>query len=631
MIKLDKVSKVYEGKSLFNNLTYSFEKNSLYVITGDSGSGKTTILDLIYEITKPSSGSVVNSNVSIAYDALESFFFNKYTVFENICYILKIKNKQENLPLVEKYLKMLNIHGCKHKSIDHLSIGQKKRIGIVAALALNFDYYILDEPYADLDRANRNKVTSLIKTKVNEGKTVIITSHQRELFDDYDFKQFKVSDKISIYSYSFKELENENIIKKPLKKMMFKDLINVGIRLRHLMIGLMIALISLSLLFFQNNYLNEKNYFDDNIFVMNNTNDSLMNYYDNIFDYVSGDLEYDVLDLKASSPVIALPITLYSNNYDLKDNEIVISSLIYDIYHDKSFESLGIKTPKQLIKKVVYFNEKNYIVKEVIELDTNVVFISDDQMRNYEIIIFGKSEKLHFINDEIILKEGNIPTNNNKYIEIIGDISLNVGDVIDDLFLVTGISSNNDFYIREEDFKKYYLQNVKGKKVLYNNEKSDIENILKISSISYKNLKDEADREFENIILIQEESNQDYIVSILILTIVLVIIVAIIDFYQVKNKIDMHRFMKNSDIWIYANIIFNIVFKYLIIYVFSILIFNILKVVLVYTYNMESFVGNFAYLFKYGLICLLTNIVVMSGLYLLNKVFNRLNMQIRNN
>lgn len=631
MLKLNKITKKYEKKILFQNLTYEFKRNSLYVISGESGFGKTTLLDILYEITKPSSGSVVNNGVSVAYDALESFLLKEYSVFENLCYILKIKNEDKNIYLIEKYLKLLNIYGCKHKNIDHLSLGQKKRVGLVATLLLDCDYYILDEPYADLDMANRNRVTSLIKIKLEEGKAVIITSHQRELLNDFNFNQFKVSDKVNIFSYHLREKESENIIKKPFKIFLFKDLLKITFGFRHLMIALMIAIFSLSILFFENNYLNKQNYFDENIFVMNNTNDLIIEYYESIFDYISGDLEYIILDLSATVEVIALPVSIYSKTHVLKENEVIISSLIYDLYKDKSFESLGVSSSDELIDKTVYFNENKYIVKDVIDLDTNVIYLSDEVMRNDLIIIAGKRERLNIIKDEIILKEGIMPTNNNKYIEIIGDISLNVGDIIDDVFLVTGISNDNNFYIREDDFKKHYLQNVMGKKVLYSNDKSKIENTLKISSISYKNLKDEADIEYENLMLIQNETNQDFVSFYLIVTIVLVLVVAIIDFYKVKNRIDMHRFMKNSSVRIYTNIIFNVVFKYLIIYAFSILFFYLLKVVLIYIFNSTSFSSNLEYLFKYGLLCIATNIVIISALYLLNKGLGKLNNQIRKN
>ena len=221
MIKFNNVTHKYGNNIILRNLTYTFNSNGLYIITGESGCGKTTILDLLYKLIKPTQGKIINNNI-IAYDAITNLFLTDDTVLDNLKNILKIQNNEENYPLVEEYLDILNIKGCKHKKIKHLSVGQRRRVGIIATLALDCDFYLLDEPFADIDKYNRMRVTSLIEKKLNEGRSVIITSHQTELLNNYQFSNFKVNDRINIYSYESNLLVKRTNEKKS-KKFFYND------------------------------------------------------------------------------------------------------------------------------------------------------------------------------------------------------------------------------------------------------------------------------------------------------------------------------------------------------------------------------------------------------------------------
>jgi ABC-type multidrug transport system ATPase subunit len=631
MIKFDKVSKKYGINILYEHFTYEFAKSNIYVITGESGSGKTSILDILYKITKPSRGSIIYENTISSYNAVSSFFLDEYSVFENLFYILKIRNQEKNISLVEEYLEFLNINGCKHKNIKNLSAGQKRRVGIIATLSLDSDYYILDEPYADLDKSNRDKVTRLIKRKRDEGKTVVITSHQNDLLDDCSFVKFQVSDKINILNYDASDriiIPEKKIVQ---EKYILNSLVRVKIGIRHFIIALMISILSLTLLLFNQQYLNNKSDIDGNIYVLENTNSSLIDYYDNIFDYIEGDMVYEALNYNAVSSVIALPVSLYNENYMLKENEVIVSSLVYEKYKDKSFESLGLDGSNHLIGKYIIFKDNRYIVKEVLDLMTNVIYLSDEKMRSSQFIVSGKNQTLEFIQVETILKEGLIPKDNNKYIEIISNMDFHIGDIIDNVYIVSGISVDNKFYMRKDDFKKHYLQAVPGKKIIYTSENNDIENILKVLSISFTNLKEEADKTIELNQSMQLESNQVIIKTLFYAIIFVVISVTVVDFLFIKNKINLHRFMKVNFFKMMFSLLLNIFVKYITILVFSIIFIYLSSNVLIFIFNLQNFTIKLDRLLNYGLICFIISIVAMLTSFLVNKIVNKLHIHIREN
>lgn len=629
MIKFNNVTHKYGNNIILRNLTYTFNSNGLYIITGESGCGKTTILDLLYKLIKPTQGKIINNNI-IAYDAITNLFLTDDTVLDNLKNILKIQNNEENYPLVEEYLDILNIKGCKHKKIKHLSVGQRRRVGIIATLALDCDFYLLDEPFADIDKYNRMRVTSLIEKKLNEGRSVIITSHQTELLNNYQFSNFKVNDRINIYSYESNLLVKRTNEKKS-KKFFYNDLILSKLKIRYFILSLMIALLSISLIFVQSQENYTRNYIDSNIYVLYNTNEALLNYYDYTFDYIQGDLNYSTLNFQASSSVIALPVSLYQNQYILNENEILISKIIYENYQHVSFESLGIDKPDKLKGKNVTFDNESYIVKDVLDIEYNVVYLSDEKLRNKTIYISSRPKTLEIIKEDMILKEGKMPQDNARYFEIIGDENCYIGDIINDLFLVTGISNDNKFYLRYDDFKLYYLQNTKSNKIVYSNDKIKIESFLTISSIAYENLHDQKTLVIENELAIQKLSNQSLIFALKIITIIVILIIGVLEYIRIRKRINIHRFMKTNSVIILANLIINSIIKFIFTIIISILVFIILRAALVYVVNTSYLTKSINLLIKYNILALGLFIIVIDLIFMIYNLFNKMNIFIRKN
>lgn len=167
-------------------------------IAGHTGSGKTTLVQLLDKLLTPSSGTVYLNGEDIfdrKYDTKKLrrsvgivFQYPEYQLFEET--VLKdVSFGPGNLGLSEKEAeeaarKALGQVGMKEKDFSvspfELSGGQKRRVAIAGVLAMNPEVLILDEPTAGLDPEGRDEIFSLLKTLQKNGMTVILVSHSME-------------------------------------------------------------------------------------------------------------------------------------------------------------------------------------------------------------------------------------------------------------------------------------------------------------------------------------------------------------------------------------------------------------------------------------------------------------------
>ena len=191
MIELKNISKSY-GKNVLKDVTYTFEKNKIYVIKGISGCGKTTLLNILGGLDSDFEGEYLYQGRNIGlckpkekarfrqevgYIFQSSLLMSKLTVLDNLLYI---NNDKE---LIRKYAKQLHVEELLGKYPEQLSGGQRQRISIIRALILNPEIILADEPTASLDRANSKELAKLFSVLRNEDRIIIIATHEN-CFDD---------------------------------------------------------------------------------------------------------------------------------------------------------------------------------------------------------------------------------------------------------------------------------------------------------------------------------------------------------------------------------------------------------------------------------------------------------------
>lgn len=181
-----------------DDVSYEFESGKFYSIVGRSGSGKSTFLGLIGGLQKPDSGEIFfhNNNICIFNEKELSkyknenlgFIFqnfcleNRFTCMENVLlptYVNKEKrknNKQRASELLEK----LGLSERKNHLVSELSGGEKQRVAIARALINEPDIILADEPTGNLDSNTGEHIIQILRSIANEGKIVIMVTHNIE-------------------------------------------------------------------------------------------------------------------------------------------------------------------------------------------------------------------------------------------------------------------------------------------------------------------------------------------------------------------------------------------------------------------------------------------------------------------
>ncbi len=198
MVKFDKVTIRYDEKTVISDLSFTVAKGEQLILAGESGKGKTTILNTIMGFVLPSKGEVyvdgllLNDNnikqirtkiswlpqqVNIYANTVEELFFSVFNLKENKKFYPDKKKTEETFASLNLSVELLN------RRIDEISGGQKQRIILASLLILDKPVFLLDEPTSALDSENSKNIFDLLKEK---NKTVIAATHDRYWIENSD-------------------------------------------------------------------------------------------------------------------------------------------------------------------------------------------------------------------------------------------------------------------------------------------------------------------------------------------------------------------------------------------------------------------------------------------------------------
>lgn len=206
LIKLEKVSKYYKSKDIVSvgikNVDLEFSLGEFVVVTGESGSSKTTLLNVISGLDTYDSGEMYlfgeETSEYLISDweryrrAYISFVFqdyniiDSYTVLQNVLLALELQEYKPKLrkKRVLQLIEQVGLTKRKHHKASKLSGGEKQRVAIARALAKDCPIIVADEPTGNLDSESSKQIMKLLHD-VSKDRLVILVTHDYEQVDKY--------------------------------------------------------------------------------------------------------------------------------------------------------------------------------------------------------------------------------------------------------------------------------------------------------------------------------------------------------------------------------------------------------------------------------------------------------------
>jgi len=212
VIRTEAVTKTYNtGKPnealAVRSVSVSILENDFAVLKGPSGSGKTTLLSLIGCMTRPTSGSIIVEGKDVSHlperfltnirRKIFGFIFQQFnliqgmTVLQNVLIPLVPTDygPADGLKRADAILEDLDMHKRRDFPVNSLSGGEQQRVAIARALINDPDIILADEPTAHLDTSLAADFMKIMHHLRDQGKTVIIASHDPVVFEDSRISQ----------------------------------------------------------------------------------------------------------------------------------------------------------------------------------------------------------------------------------------------------------------------------------------------------------------------------------------------------------------------------------------------------------------------------------------------------------
>ena len=208
MLEVKNLTKIYNEKSIVDNISFSVSEGETFVLLGTSGCGKTTTLKMINRLIESDSGEICINGKNIRNENPENLrkhigyviqnigLFPHYTVEQNIGIVPKLLewDKKEISKRVHALMELVDLSPNEFlKRYPHeLSGGQKQRVGLARALASDPPLVLLDEPFGALDPNTKRQIhKEFITLESLVNKTMVLVTHDV-------FEAFELGEKICL-------------------------------------------------------------------------------------------------------------------------------------------------------------------------------------------------------------------------------------------------------------------------------------------------------------------------------------------------------------------------------------------------------------------------------------------------
>ncbi len=190
-IEIEKINKFYyspgqKPQQILKDISFSIDPGDFVIILGESGCGKTTLLNLLAGLEAPTSGQIrVNGEPVSGIHPSRSMLFQQpalipwLSVKENVAYGCRIRKDVKDLDYrVSQFLEIMGLTGAADAKPDHLSLGMAQRVCLARALVGHPQVLLLDEPFASLDTFTQAHIQEeLVNLWMSESFTAVFVTH----------------------------------------------------------------------------------------------------------------------------------------------------------------------------------------------------------------------------------------------------------------------------------------------------------------------------------------------------------------------------------------------------------------------------------------------------------------------
>ncbi|MFU8806624.1 MAG: ABC transporter ATP-binding protein [Bradymonadaceae bacterium] len=194
-IELRSLSRHYGRNFALHRVSTSFRAGQLTAILGGNGAGKTTMLNILATLDRPSQGEVFygkrswkdfarRGRAQIGWVSHDSLLYSELTGRENLLFFARMYGLKAPVELTEKWLENVGMTRAGDQRVDTYSRGMRQRLTVARALLHDPRLILLDEPTTGLDQEGTRQIIDLFSALRDQGRVVILITHDLGMLAD---------------------------------------------------------------------------------------------------------------------------------------------------------------------------------------------------------------------------------------------------------------------------------------------------------------------------------------------------------------------------------------------------------------------------------------------------------------
>jgi ABC-2 type transport system ATP-binding protein len=188
ILNISNISKRFGDVQAVDNLSFEVKQGEIFGLLGPNGAGKTTTIRMILDIFTPDSGEIAvlggkmneEKKNRIGYLPEERGLYQDIPLERCLTFLAALKGMDENAASekLAGYMKRFDLYDSRGKKVKELSKGMQQKAQLITTLVHDPELVIIDEPFTSLDPVNTEMVKDLLESKRDEGKAIIMSTHQ---------------------------------------------------------------------------------------------------------------------------------------------------------------------------------------------------------------------------------------------------------------------------------------------------------------------------------------------------------------------------------------------------------------------------------------------------------------------